>query len=131
MVERELSTSNRTAFVDATGLIAEAARELGVTDGVVVVFNPHTTAAVTINEGADPDVVRDMTVCLDRIVPWQDGYHHAEGNAAAHIKASMFGSSVLVIVRDGQLQLGTWQKIWFCEFDGPRRRRLWVQALGQ
>ncbi len=130
MIERELSTSGRTDFVDATGLVAAAVHELGIDDGVVVVFNPHTTAAVTINEGADPDVVRDMTVSLDRIVPWQDGYHHAEGNAAAHIKASMFGSSVTVIVQDGQLQLGTWQKIWFCEFDGPRQRHLWIKALG-
>jgi len=129
MLERELSTNGRTDFVDVTGLVAEAARELGVTDGVVTVFNPHTTAGVTINEGADPDVVRDMSVSLDRIVPWQDGYHHAEGNAAAHIKASLFGSSVQVIVNDGELQLGTWQKIWFCEFDGPRRRRLWVQPV--
>ena len=129
MVERELRTGSRTDFVDATGLVTEAVHELGVINGVVVVFNPHTTAAVTINEGADPDVVRDMSVALERIVPWQDGYHHAEGNAAAHIKASMFGSSVTVIVQDGRLQLGTWQKVWFCEFDGPRRRRLWVQEL--
>ncbi|MDX2472486.1 MAG: secondary thiamine-phosphate synthase enzyme YjbQ [Candidatus Krumholzibacteria bacterium] len=129
MLKRELSTSSRTDFVDATGLVQAAVRELEMDDGVVVVFNPHTTAAVTINEGADPDVVRDMSVALDRIVPWQDGYHHAEGNAAAHIKASMFGSSVTVIVQDGRLQLGTWQKIWFCEFDGPRRRRLWIRPL--
>jgi secondary thiamine-phosphate synthase enzyme len=129
MLKRELSTSSRTDFVDATGLVQAAVRELEMDDGVVVVFNPHTTAAVTINEGADPDVVRDMSVALDRIVPWQDGYHHAEGNAAAHIKASMFGSSVTVIVQDGRLQLGTWQKIWFCEFDGPRQRRLWIRPL--
>ncbi len=129
MIERELNTSGRTDFVDATGLVAEAVNELGLTDGVVVVFCPHTTAALTINEGADPDVVRDMSVSLDTIVPWQAGYHHAEGNAAAHIKASMFGSSVQVIVADSQLCLGTWQKIWFAEFDGPRRRRLWVQSL--
>ncbi len=130
MIEQELRTSGRTDFVDATGLVAAAVKELGLVDGAVVVFNPHTTAAVTINEGADPDVVRDMTASLDRIVPWQDGYHHAEGNAAAHIKASLCGSSVTVLVQEGQLQLGVWQKIWFCEFDGPRRRRLWVQALG-
>ncbi len=129
MVERELKTGGRTDFVDVSGLVAEAARDLGVINGAVVVFNPHTTAAVTINEGADPDVVRDMTVSLDRMVPWEDGYHHAEGNAAAHIKASLMGSSVTVIVKDGRLQLGTWQKIWFCEFDGPRHRRLWVQAF--
>ncbi len=130
MIEQELRTSGRTDFVDATGLVAAAVKELGLLDGAVVVFNPHTTAAVTINEGADPDVVRDMTASLDRIVPWQDGYHHAEGNAAAHIKASLCGSSVTVLVQEGQLQLGVWQKIWFCEFDGPRRRRLWVQTLG-
>jgi secondary thiamine-phosphate synthase enzyme len=130
MIERELKTSKRTDFVDATALVAAAVRELGVSDGAVTVFNPHTTAAVTINEGADPDVVRDMTAALDRIVPWQDGYRHAEGNAAAHIKASLLGSSVTVVVQDGRLQLGTWQKIWFCEFDGPRQRRLWVQVLG-
>jgi secondary thiamine-phosphate synthase enzyme len=129
VLKRELSTSSRTDFVDATGLVQAAVRELDMRDGVAVVFNPHTTAAVTINEGADPDVVRDMSVALDRIVPWQDGYHHAEGNAAAHIKASMFGSSVTVIVQDGRLQLGTWQKIWFCEFDGPRQRRLWIRPL--
>ncbi len=129
MLKRELSTSSRTDFVDATGLVQAAVREWEMDDGVVLVFNPHTTAAVTINEGADPDVVRDMSVALDRIVPWQDGYHHAEGNAAAHIKASMFGSSVTVIVQDGLLQLGTWQKIWFCEFDGPRRRQLWIRPL--
>ena len=130
MQKLALSTASRTDFVDVTGQVAAAVSELELTDGVVVVFNPHTTAAVTINEGADPDVVRDMDVSLDRIVPWQDGYHHAEGNAAAHIKASMFGSSVMVIVQGGKLQLGTWQKIWFCEFDGPRQRRIWVKVLG-
>ena len=130
MIERELASDARTAFIDATPLVAAAITELGVTDGAVVVFNPHTTAGVTINEGADPDVVRDMTAALDRIVPWEDGYRHAEGNAAAHIKATMVGSSVTVCVRAGRPLLGTWQKIWFCEFDGPRRRRLWIKALG-
>ena len=86
---------------------------------------------MTVNEGADPDVVRDMLRAFDRMVPWQDGYRHAEGNAAAHIKATLVGSSVLVPVRDGVLGLGTWQTIWFCEFDGPRRRRLWVSQAGQ
>lgn len=129
MREISLQTGDRTDFVDLTSKVQSAVTELGVGEGVVVVFNPHTTAAVTINEGADPDVVRDMSVALDRIVPWRDGYHHAEGNSAAHIKASMFGSSVTVIVSGGRLQLGTWQKIWFCEFDGPRRRGIWVRAL--
>ena len=129
MREFTLETRGRTDFVDLTSLVQDQVADLGLQEGVVVVFNPHTTAAVTINEGADPDVVRDMAGALDRIVPWQDGYLHAEGNAAAHIKASMFGSSVTVIVSKGKLQLGTWQKIWFCDFDGPRRRRVWVRSL--
>jgi secondary thiamine-phosphate synthase enzyme len=129
MKEITLRTGARTDFVDLTPEIQSAVSDLGLTEGVIVVFNPHTTAAVTINEGADPDVVRDMTAALGRIVPWRDGYHHAEGNAAAHIKASMFGSSVTVIVEAGRLQLGTWQKIWFCDFDGPRQRRIWVRSL--
>jgi len=129
MREITLRTGGRTDFVDLTADVQAVVAELGLQEGAVVVFNPHTTAAVTINEGADPDVVRDMTAALDRIVPWQGGYHHAEGNAAAHIKASMFGSSVTVIVSQGRLRLGTWQKIWFCDFDGPRQRRIWIRAL--
>jgi len=128
MVEITLQTDARTAFVDITADVARVVNDLGCADGLVTVFNPHTTAAVTINEGADPDVVRDMRVALDKLIPWNDGYHHAEGNSAAHIKASLYGSSVQVIVEDGRLQLGTWQKIWFCEFDGPRRRKVWVKA---
>ncbi|MCK9996117.1 MAG: secondary thiamine-phosphate synthase enzyme YjbQ [Candidatus Krumholzibacteria bacterium] len=129
MREITLQTGARTDFVDLTNEVQTAVSDLGLQEGVVVVFNPHTTAAVTINEGADPDVVTDMAAALDRVVPWQDGYLHAEGNAAAHIKASMFGSSVTVIVAGGRLKLGTWQKIWFCDFDGPRRRRIWVRSL--
>jgi secondary thiamine-phosphate synthase enzyme len=129
MREITLQTSGRTDFVDVTGEVQAAVAHLALTEGAVVVFNPHTTPAVTITEGADPDVVRDRTASLDRLVPWQDGYRHAEGNAAAHIKASLFGSSVTVLVSGGRLQLGTWQKIWFCDFDGPRRRRIWVRAL--
>jgi len=129
MREIALQTGGRTDFVDLTAEVQSAVSALGLEEGAVVVFNPHTTAAVTINEGADPDVVRDMTAALDRIVPWRDGYHHAEGNAAAHIKASMFGSSVTILVSQGRLRLGTWQKIWFCDFDGPRQRRVWVRAL--
>lgn len=129
MREINLQTRGRTDFVDLTGEVQQQVTDLGLEEGVVVVFNPHTTAAVTINEGADPDVVADMAGALDRIVPWRDGYRHAEGNAAAHIKASMFGSSVTVIVAQGRLRLGTWQKIWFCDFDGPRRRRVWIKSL--
>jgi len=128
MIELAVQTSGHTQFVDVTADVARAVADLGLTDGVITVFNPHTTGAVTINEGADPDVVRDMSVALDKLVPWNDGYRHAEGNSAAHIKASLFGSSVRIFVSGGRLQLGTWQKIYFCEFDGPRRRRLWVQG---
>ena len=89
-------------------------------------FVPHTTAGVTINENADPDVVRDLTTALDRLVPWRGDYRHGEGNSAAHIKASLMGSSVRVLVSAGRLQLGTWQGVFFCEFDGPRQRTVWI-----
>ncbi len=131
MIEKALSTREHAQFVDVTPLVAEAVGELALVDGAVLVFNPHTTAGLTINEGADPDVVHDMLAVLDGLVPWRAGYRHAEGNAAAHVKASLMGSSVMVPVKGGRLQLGTWQKIWFCEFDGPRRRRLWVGVADQ
>lgn len=131
MVELEIRTADRDQFVDVTAQVADAVARLGIVTGTILVFNPHTTAGVTINEGADPDVVRDMLGAFDRLVPWQDGYRHAEGNAAAHIKATLVGSSVLVPVRNGTLKLGDWQTVWFCEFDGPRRRRLWVSQVGQ
>lgn len=129
MIELTLRTRGRTDFIDLTGQVQQHLAELDLREGAVLVFNPHTTAAVTINEGADPDVVRDMSRALDKLVPWQDGYDHAEGNSASHIKASLFGSSVTVPVQNGCLRLGTWQKIWFCDFDGPRSRKVWLQAL--
>jgi len=128
VVEFSVQSSGRTDFIDVTDEVARCVLQLGLKQAVVTVFNPHTTAAVTINEGADPDVVRDMSVALDKLIPWSDGYRHAEGNTAAHIKASLYGSSVQIIVQDGSLMLGTWQKIWFCDFDGPRRRSLWVSG---
>lgn len=122
----ELETRSRTQFVAITDLVQAAVRELGFRDGAVTVFVPHTTAGVTINENADPDVVADMAMALDRMVPWTAGYAHDEGNAAAHVKASLMGSSVRVLVESGRLRLGTWQGIYFCEFDGPRTRTVWV-----
>lgn len=119
-------TRNRTDFVDITDGVREAAAGLGVADGVVTVFVPHTTAGVTINENADPAVVADMALALDRMVPWEAGYAHDEGNSAAHVKASLVGSSARVLVSGGRLQLGTWQGIYLCEFDGPRQREVWV-----
>jgi secondary thiamine-phosphate synthase enzyme len=103
-------------------------RGCGIRDGVCRVFVPHTTAAVTINENADPDVPRDMLASLERIVPRSDGYRHAEGNAAAHIKASLFGASQTLFVENGRLVLGTWQSLFFCEFDGPRTRQVLVRV---
>ena len=101
---------------------------MGMQDGVVTVFVPHTTAGVTINENADPDVVADITTSLDGLVPWSAGYRHSEGNSAAHVKASLMGSSVQVVVSEGRLALGTWQSVYFCEFDGPRHRKVWVEG---
>lgn len=128
MIEIGLETAGRTDFVDVTAQVKAAIRRLGLDRGTVTVFNPHTTAGVTVNEGADPDVVRDLETILDRLVPWSGDYRHAEGNAAAHAKASLMGSAVTLLVQDGRPVLGTWQAIWFCEFDGPRTRRLLVGA---
>jgi secondary thiamine-phosphate synthase enzyme len=124
-------TQKRTQFLDITREVQSAASDLGVKNGIVTVFVPHTTAGITINENADPDVPLDLADALDRAVPWQADYKHLEGNAAAHVKASMMGSAVQVIAEGGRLQLGTWQAIFFCEFDGPRSRNVWVMATGQ
>jgi secondary thiamine-phosphate synthase enzyme len=122
-----VKTSQRTEFVNITGRVEAAVVELGLKDGIITVFVPHTTAGVTINENADPDVVHDLGLALDRMVPWsQAGFLHGEGNAAAHVKASLMGSSVQIHVHGGRLQLGTWQAVYFCEFDGPRDRHAWI-----
>jgi secondary thiamine-phosphate synthase enzyme len=124
-----IQTRSRTDFLKIDREVAEAVKESFIEEGVITVFIPHTTAGITINENADPDVMADMERVLDRIVPWDDGYKHSEGNTAAHAKASMMGSSVQVIVSGGKLQLGTWQSLYFCEFDGPRTRQVWVQGM--
>lgn len=121
-------TRQHTQFVDITRELESAAADMGLRHGVLTVFVPHTTAGITINENADPSVTADMAAALDRAVPWQAGYTHSEGNAAAHLKASMMGSSVQVMVEDGRLMLGTWQAVYLCEFDGPRTRDVWVTA---
>ena len=122
-------TRGKADFVDITGLVADVVGESNVADGIVHVFVPHTTAGITINENADPDVVRDMKVALDRIVPDRGDYRHAEGNSPAHVKASLMGSSVTVPISGGRLALGTWQGVYLCEFDGPRTRRVRVQIV--
>jgi len=126
-----IKTTARFEMLDITSRVAGAVRESGITQGTCHVFVPHTTAAVTINENADPDVPRDILAALDRIVPLSVGYRHAEGNSAAHIKASLFGASATVLIDDGALVLGTWQSLFFCEFDGPRTRKVLVKLAGE
>jgi secondary thiamine-phosphate synthase enzyme len=121
-----LRTSSRTEFVEITAKVREAVARSGVADGLCLVHVPHTTAAVTINENADPAVVRDMLKELNKIVPFDDDYEHSEGNSAAHVKSSMVGCSLTVPIADGRPMLGTWQAIYFCEFDGPRPRKVLV-----
>jgi secondary thiamine-phosphate synthase enzyme len=129
MKKLHLQTASRSQFLDITELVQRAARELGVTAGALTVFVPHTTAGVTINEHADPEVAGDVMRALDRMVPWtHPDYRHDEGNTAAHVKAILTGSSVRVPVEGGRLQLGTWQGIFFCEFDGPRSREVWISS---
>jgi len=122
-----INTNSRTQFVDITRQVQDSLASLNIDDGIVTIFIPHTTAGVTINENADPDVTADMEMVLDRMVPWTGGYAHYEGNTAAHVKTSMMGSSLQVIVENGKLQLGTWQSIYFCEFDGPRTRKVLIK----
>lgn len=121
-----VQTRSRAQMLDITSQVQQAVAESGVRDGACYVYVPHTTAGVTINENADPDVPRDILAHLDRLVPWDGPYHHTEGNAAAHIKSSIVGCAQTVLVRDGRLALGTWQAIFFCEFDGPRSRQVHV-----
>ncbi len=125
----EISTRKRTQLINITSRVQEAIRETGLRQGLCCVYVPHTTAAVLINEGADPSVMDDLEETLERMVPWDAPYRHTEGNAAAHVKASIIGESVTVLVRDGRLCLGTWQAIFFAEFDGPRRRSVWIGTV--
>lgn len=125
----EIRTRTKEEVVDLTAEIGRLAADSGVAEGVCVVYVPHTTAAVTINENADPDVKADILLALRKAVPDSLPYEHAEGNSPAHVKASLVGSSVTVIVSGGRLRLGTWQGICFCEFDGPRSREVWVRFL--
>ena len=127
-----ISTHKHSEFIDITARIQDYLDKSGkeLTSGICNIFVPHTTAGITINENADPDVNTDLLYLLDDIVPWNDPhYKHFEGNTAAHLKASMMGSSVQVIVEKNRLQLGRWQGIYFCEFDGPRNREIWLKIL--
>ncbi len=128
MEEISLRTTRHTEFVNIDREVQALVDASGVKEGECRVFVPHTTAGVTINENADPDVTADMELILDRMAPWEGGYAHAEGNSAAHVKASMMGSSATVFIRAGRLAFGTWQSLYFCEFDGPRSRKVWVRV---
>jgi secondary thiamine-phosphate synthase enzyme len=121
-----IATRVRVEMIDITDQVAEAIRKEKVSDGLAVVFVPHTTAGVTINENADPTVVRDLLAEMNKVVPFDDGYHHSEGNSAAHIKSTLFGPSLVLIVSGGRPILGTWQAVYFCEFDGPRQRKVQI-----
>jgi secondary thiamine-phosphate synthase enzyme len=124
-----IKSHRRNELIDVTRQISEAVSQSGITDGLVVAFVPHTTAGITINENADPSVVHDILYCLEKLIPQsQRAFQHSEGNSDSHIKASLTGSSVTVMVENSQLVLGTWQGIYFCEFDGPRTRRLMVKV---
>jgi secondary thiamine-phosphate synthase enzyme len=126
----QVRTREREQFVDITAFVQEAVTQARLPSGTAVVYVPHTTAGVTINENADPDVVRDLLLTLARLVPKDaPGYRHAEGNSDSHVKASMMGSSCQVLVEEGRLVLGTWQGIYLCEFDGPRTRSVHVQVV--
>lgn len=124
-----VKTNQKTEMFDITSDLAHKIKSSGYKNGVVMVYVPHTTSAITINEGADPDVRRDLLMILDQMVPLKAAYRHAEGNSAAHIKASLVGQSVLFGIDDGKPALGTWQSIFFCEFDGPRVRRVDIHYL--
>jgi secondary thiamine-phosphate synthase enzyme len=128
-IELAIETTRTTGMVNITSEIQSRLTEHHMKNGAVLIFVPHTTAGITINEGADPSVKADIESTLNEIVPWERVYGHAEGNSPAHIKTSLVGNSVMVIVEDGRIKLGQWQSIFLCEFDGPRHRRIWVKPI--
>ncbi|WP_333870294.1 secondary thiamine-phosphate synthase enzyme YjbQ [Desulforamulus putei] len=128
--ELRVKTNNRLAFIDISGPVSQAVAETGVREGSVLIFIPHTTAAVTLNENADPDVIEDIKEIVRQLVPREGPYRHREGNTAAHMMASLMGSSQRIIIHQGKLLLGTWQGIYLAEFDGPRERRVILQVQG-
>jgi secondary thiamine-phosphate synthase enzyme len=125
----QVRTSKQIEFIDITRSVQEAVKKTGVEEGICFIFIPHTTAGVTINENADPSVSQDIVMELNKMIPLQDRYQHLEGNSPAHIKASLVGSSQTVFIESGKLALGTWQGIFFCEFDGPRNRNVYVKVV--
>ena len=129
MEEITVKTISKIEMIDITRQVQDIVQHSKVTHGICIVFVPHTTAAITINENADPAVCKDIIGELNKIIPLEDNYRHIEGNSAAHIKATLTGSSQTVIIEKGELQLGTWQSLFFCEYDGPRNRKAWVKII--
>ncbi len=125
----DVRTSTQTEFINITRSVQEAVKKIGIRDGICIIFIPHTTAGVTINENADPSVVRDILMELNKIIPFKNQYQHMEGNSPAHIKSSLVGCSQIVLIESGKLVLGTWQGIFFCEFDGPRSRKVHIKVV--
>ena len=125
----KVTTRSRVEFQDITSQVQEAISSSGIKDGLCYVFVPHTTAGITVNEHADPSVAADISEQLSRLVPQRGDYHHLEGNAPAHIKASLVGNSQMLLIEDGRLSLGTWQGLFLCEFDGPRQRTVFVKVM--
>ncbi len=121
-----MKSNRKTELIDITEVIN---RELDIDEGICLIYCPHTTGGIIVNEGADPAVAEDVTSVLNEVVPWHFPYRHLEGNSPAHVKASLTGPSVLLIVEGGQLKLGTWQRVFFCEYDGPRSRKVWIKTL--
>lgn len=129
MKEISIRTNARVEMIDITSAVQKALQEEKIQSGYCIVFTPHTTAAVTINENADPDVPRDIIAALERAIPQNASYRHSEGNSPAHVKSSLIGASELVLVENGRIVLGTWQSVFFCEFDGPRLRKVIIKAI--
>ena len=127
----KIRTSKNAEFLDITGRVQEVIKKSRISEGICYIFTPHTTAGLTINENADPSVKKDIVNTLSAIVPKSGRYEHSEGNSDAHIKSSIMGGELTVFIENGQLKLGTWQGIFFCEFDGPRSREVWAKITGE
>ncbi len=130
-VELKIATRHRTELIDITPKVQQAVRQTQVQEGLCHIWVPHTTAGVTINENADPSVAKDILMELNKVIPFEDHYHHLEGNSAAHIKSSLVGCAQTLIIHQGRVMLGSWQGIFFCEFDGPRHRTVWLKIFAQ
>ncbi|OEU60803.1 MAG: hypothetical protein BA870_02165 [Desulfuromonadales bacterium C00003094] len=129
MTTIDIVSRQRVEMIDITSEVCRIITASGIDSGLALLQVPHTTAAITINENADPDVIRDITMELNKVIPFEDRYQHGEGNSAAHIKSSLVGAGELLIIEDGRPVLGTWQGIYFCEFDGPRQRKIHIKVL--